>query len=154
MSKQSAGLSDTLAHQIVFHRRKKVRLTVWLITTCYGLFRYTTDTFCAVDPFSILSSYIIVCPVTPQVELFVLWFYDDWILQRQEMQPTHKRQERKLSSTSFSPKFIFNVSIISCFLCSARFRENVKSWLVCECCFVDQHFVLVLFVALHLYQVL
>ena len=75
VSKQSAGLSDTLAHQIVFHRRKKVRLTVWLITTCYGLFRYTTDTFCAVDPFSILSSYIIVYPVTPQVELFVLWFY-------------------------------------------------------------------------------
>ena len=74
VSKQSAGLSDTLAHQIVFHRRKKVRLTVWLITTCYGLFRYTTDTFCAVDPFSILAGYIIVCPVTPQVELFILRF--------------------------------------------------------------------------------
>ena len=74
VSKQSASLSDTLAHQPVFHRREEVRLAIWLITTCYCLFGYTTNTFRAVDPFPILSGYIIVCPVNPQVELFILWF--------------------------------------------------------------------------------
>ena len=74
MFKKSVKFSDALAHQIVFNWRRNVRLTVRLITTCYCLFGHTTNTFCAVDPFSILAGYIIVCSVNPQVELFILRF--------------------------------------------------------------------------------